>query len=220
MIILALALGLVTVSALDHCTLLCRWDGRAVCTGGSWTKSDGYCQGYLYKGPIGDQKYCYHTSETAELCPASGTGVKAREVEGLIPRFKTMAWSDSLLHLLITSPSGTHLRSVLLNVPSGTAHAAQVSSEALFASAPDGGLLLDLLRLHNVHTFPLSERILHASSSVSDVGETSFTLVDCGDLGTYRFESTHMDEELIASSDWSKRLCSMMLTLRVLLGRL
>jgi hypothetical protein len=63
----------------DPCTDLCNRDGPAVCTKGSWTKPNGYCQNYLYRGDPANKDICYHTKETAATCPSSGTGVKASE---------------------------------------------------------------------------------------------------------------------------------------------
>ena len=63
---LALLFGIAAAS--DPCQQLCRRDGPAVCTGGSWVKN-GACHGYtLLQGGSG---YCYHTSTTAHICPSS-----------------------------------------------------------------------------------------------------------------------------------------------------
>ena len=68
----------------DPCTRLCTHDGAAVCTGGSWTKPDGSCQAYLYRGHYTGNDYCYHTSATAAVCPAGGHAVRAMDVRRLL----------------------------------------------------------------------------------------------------------------------------------------
>jgi hypothetical protein len=71
-------------SAIDLCAELCKRDGPSVCTKGSWTKSNGYCQNYLYRGDPANKEICYHTPETAAGCPSTGAGVKAADVAGIL----------------------------------------------------------------------------------------------------------------------------------------
>jgi hypothetical protein len=54
----------------DPCTDLCNRDGPAVCTGGSWTKSNGHCHGYVFRGDPSTGDYCYHSALTAATCPS------------------------------------------------------------------------------------------------------------------------------------------------------
>ena len=68
----------------DPCTQLCNHDGPAVCTGGSWTKPDGTCQAYLYRGHFTGNDYCYHTAASAASCPAGGYSVRAVDVHRLM----------------------------------------------------------------------------------------------------------------------------------------
>lgn len=70
----------------DLCTLLCNRDGPAICTGGSWTKADGTCQAYLYRGDPSDGEFCYHTSASAAICPSSGRPVRTADVPRLLGR--------------------------------------------------------------------------------------------------------------------------------------
>lgn len=69
----------------DLCQVLCKTDGPSVCTGGSWNKN-GYCHGYLFRGPPTNNDYCYHTVATAHTCPAKGTPVKVSDVPRLLAR--------------------------------------------------------------------------------------------------------------------------------------
>ena len=64
---LSLALLLGILAASDPCQQLCRRDGPAVCTAGSWNKN-GFCHGYTLQAGNG---YCYHSSATAHTCPSS-----------------------------------------------------------------------------------------------------------------------------------------------------
>lgn len=78
-------IGLVLCTASDDlCTRLCEFDGPAICTGGSWTKADGVCHGYLYRKPASAHDYRYHTTPTNETCPSGGAPVRSAEVHGLI----------------------------------------------------------------------------------------------------------------------------------------
>ena len=72
--------------ASDPCSDLCQLDGPTVCTGGSWTKGNSICHGYMYRGNPEDGDYCYHTVFTAVSCPESGVPVKASEARDLIER--------------------------------------------------------------------------------------------------------------------------------------
>jgi predicted esterase len=58
----------------DSCTELCKKDGPAVCTKGSWTEK-GFCRYYLVKA---DGGVCYHTTETASTC--QGKPLKVEDV--------------------------------------------------------------------------------------------------------------------------------------------
>ena len=68
----------------DPCTELCNRNGPAVCTGGSWTKPDGTCQAYLYRGDPSGSDYCYHTAASAATCPGRGRSVRAADVARLL----------------------------------------------------------------------------------------------------------------------------------------
>ena len=68
----------------DLCTQLCDRDGPLVCTGGSWTKPDGTCQAYLFRGDPSLNDPCYHTRTTATSCPAGGQPVRASDVSRLL----------------------------------------------------------------------------------------------------------------------------------------
>lgn len=92
-------------AASDPCQQVCRRDGPAVCTVGSWNKN-GFCDGYtqIQEG----SGFCYHISATAHTCPSSpalgvadaqrllasvsptanpdGAAVTSRQVRAEIPR--------------------------------------------------------------------------------------------------------------------------------------
>jgi hypothetical protein len=68
----------------DPCTDLCNDDGPQICTKGSWTKANGYCQNYLCRSDPANGDVCYHTAETAANCPSTGTGVKASDVQHIL----------------------------------------------------------------------------------------------------------------------------------------
>jgi hypothetical protein len=68
----------------DPCKELCRKDGPTVCTGGSWTKPDGVCHGYLYRDSDGNIEHCYHNSATAVDCPQDGRPVRASDAASLL----------------------------------------------------------------------------------------------------------------------------------------
>ena len=68
----------------DPCTRLCARDGPSVCTKGSWTKPNGACQSYLFRGDASLGDYCYHTPETASVCPSGGASVTATDALHLL----------------------------------------------------------------------------------------------------------------------------------------
>ena len=72
------------VSAADPCGALCKADGPKVCTKGSWTEKN-VCKYYMFVGNPADMNYCYHTTETAAVCP-SGLPIKPEDVEGLLAK--------------------------------------------------------------------------------------------------------------------------------------
>lgn len=82
---------------IDPCALLCNRDGPAVCTGGSWTKIDGTCHAYVFRGDSTGTDYCYHTTASAAACPAGGPSVRSADVDRLMradattsaPRYST-----------------------------------------------------------------------------------------------------------------------------------
>ena len=76
--------ALVEGSRSDPCSVLCAFDGKQICTGGSWTKGAGICHAYHYRGGPAGGDYCYHTSATASTCPSSGSPVRADDVARLI----------------------------------------------------------------------------------------------------------------------------------------
>jgi hypothetical protein len=78
---------LIGAAVADPCTDLCKWDGPEICTGGSWTKSNGYCHGYLYRGDPVNKDYCYHTALTARSCPSNGVGLRAQEAALIVNSF-------------------------------------------------------------------------------------------------------------------------------------
>ena len=75
---------LAAASAADPCSRLCERDGPSVCTAGSWTKPDGSCHGYLFRGDPALRDVCYHTTATASTCPGNGTPVSAEAARGLL----------------------------------------------------------------------------------------------------------------------------------------
>jgi hypothetical protein len=69
----------------DPCNDLCKHDGPQICTGGSWTKGNGECHAYVYKGDSASEGYCYHTAATAATCPSKGKRpVQAIDVPNLL----------------------------------------------------------------------------------------------------------------------------------------
>jgi hypothetical protein len=90
-------LVLLGTAVADPCTDLCSRDGPSVCTGGSWTKSNGYCHGYVFKRDPSTKEYCYHSKATADSCPTTGKQfVKASDVADLLN-------SDVLMNLLASA---------------------------------------------------------------------------------------------------------------------
>ena len=83
-----LAFALTSVSAAtasgDPCTELCTRDGSRICTDGSWTKGNGVCHAYMFRGDPNNGDYCYHTSANAEVCPSNGTPVRPIDVPRLL----------------------------------------------------------------------------------------------------------------------------------------
>ena len=73
-----------TSSKKDPCSVLCQFDGPAICTGGSWTKDGRVCHAYFFRGEreLGD--HCYHSSLTSKTCPSNGLPVRPSDVQGLI----------------------------------------------------------------------------------------------------------------------------------------
>jgi hypothetical protein len=83
-------LSIITAVAGDRCTLLCDFDGPAVCTDGSWTKNGNICHKYLFRGNPENNDYCYHTIVTRESCPSNGTPVRVDDVARLIAHKKKL----------------------------------------------------------------------------------------------------------------------------------
>ena len=79
-VILVSVLGV--VSGVDLCYHLCWFDGE-VCAGASYTKPNGFCHGYVYRGDPSAGEYCYHTAASAAECPGSGPGVLASDAAEL-----------------------------------------------------------------------------------------------------------------------------------------
>jgi hypothetical protein len=80
---LSLLIGCAIGAVVDPCTQLCKRDGPAICTGGSWNRN-GNCHAYVFRGDPAGSDYCYHTSATAAICPAGGTKVKVTDVPRLL----------------------------------------------------------------------------------------------------------------------------------------
>ena len=80
-VLIASALG---AAPRDPCTQLCNRDGPAICTRGSWTKDNGTCQAYVFRGEPARGDYCYHTGATAATCPGRGQPVRATDVPRLL----------------------------------------------------------------------------------------------------------------------------------------
>ena len=71
-------------TALDPCTALCNRGGPSICTEGSWSKGNGICHAYLFRGDPSRGEYCYHTTTTAATCPSGGAPVRASDVARLL----------------------------------------------------------------------------------------------------------------------------------------
>ena len=86
--VISVAAGIAGVESLspDLCTQLCVHDGVRICTRGSYTKPDGSCQSYVFRGNPDNGDYCYHTSETARTCPGMGVSVHSTDVPRLLGR--------------------------------------------------------------------------------------------------------------------------------------
>jgi hypothetical protein len=193
----------------DCCGDLCVRDGPSVCTNGSWTKSNGDCHGYLFKGDPKDGEYCYHTKETAWVCPSTGTPVKAVDVERLLnPTTSTpgpivRAEGPDYIRVHQDSP----LRSLLLALPASKA--SLVSSEL---SGDHENLLSDLLSLNRFGSFPISETLTEADYFLINGARSISGLLDCGNhIGSYRFEAPLSVE---FNDDWPERLCSLMIAVQ------
>ena len=93
----------------DLCTQLCDRDGPLVCTGGSWTKPDGTCQAYLFRGDPSLNDPCYHTRTTATSCPAGGQPVRADDVPRLlaVSGTTTSAPTSTPMFRTVTMSAGT-----------------------------------------------------------------------------------------------------------------
>ena len=83
-ILLFTAIAGITGASVDPCTTLCNEDGPAVCTKGSWTERDA-CKHYFYLGNPAEQNYCYHTKETASVCPINSP-VRPADVPALLAK--------------------------------------------------------------------------------------------------------------------------------------
>jgi hypothetical protein len=112
-------LFMISSALADPCTDLCKRDGPAVCTKGSWTKSNGFCQNYLYRGDPANGEYCYHTVETAAHCPSSGAGVKASDVAGIIGIAQTTNMPIEPKLIVSTNESGLWVMYKHPDVPRG-----------------------------------------------------------------------------------------------------
>ena len=97
--ILSVALG---AAPTDLCEQLCARDGPAVCTGGSWTKPDGACQAYMFRGDPSLNDHCYHNSATATSCPSSGQPVRVSDVSRLLTVATTLPPSAPLSFVTTT----------------------------------------------------------------------------------------------------------------------
>jgi hypothetical protein len=67
----------------DPCSDLCVMDGPGICSKGSHTKGNGDCFGYVLRD-TGDR--CYHSTQSGNLCPATGKALTALEARKLCSR--------------------------------------------------------------------------------------------------------------------------------------
>ncbi len=70
-----------TAIAANPCEDLCRIDGPAVCTEGSWERDDGVCHAYFLRST--DQP-CYHNAETIITCPDTLPALTVRVAEAIV----------------------------------------------------------------------------------------------------------------------------------------
>jgi hypothetical protein len=84
--IICIALISAVNGSVDPCKRLCDFDGPAICTDGSWTKSSNVCAKYVYRGDPEDLDYCYHTTATKGTCPGHGAPVLSHHVDRIIAR--------------------------------------------------------------------------------------------------------------------------------------
>ena len=95
--------GSLAAAPRDACTELCDRDGPAVCTRGSWTKGNGMCYGYVFRGDPTLRNYCYHTTATADTCPGSGRPVRPSDAARLIGAGGTTTTPEVGLGTFLTS---------------------------------------------------------------------------------------------------------------------
>jgi hypothetical protein len=210
----------------DPCTDLCQRDGPSVCTNGSWTKPNGFCQNYLYRGDPANGDYCYHSSATAALCPGDGTGVRAVEVPLLLaPLVPEPPIDPILVRPYWTNAEGVNIRfrfrenDVKLNLQHPPMHQADyllsvhqdldayiLEAIAWKATEPDY-LLRGLMDLSGVARFEIDQTITVESPSerVVQCMQQQFL------VGTFESSVDFPNQSL----DWKQRLCSLMKFVRI-----
>jgi hypothetical protein len=210
----------------DPCTDLCTRDGPAVCTKGSWTKPNGYCQNYLYIGSPVYKDYCYHSPANADICPSDGIGVKPEDVEDLLgnpnaPQRPTAGphggpivevWIEDNTFLFKYGQSG---RRLLLDDLTHRDKAA-LTEYARIASFTEQNFLQGLMALTDVASFPVAEGI--DKMAVHD-GDRSIRVFCRHQPSLVQFASFFTGRDAVVDAletscpDWGFRLCSMALTI-------
>jgi hypothetical protein len=192
----------------DPCFQLCSQDGPDICTKGSWTKPNGYCQGYLYKGEPLNKHYCYHTRETVDVCPPEGRGVKAADVAGLLapvlPAPSIEIYPIGFLHFELKGRS-----KFLVAVPEPIEYK-NIASEWL--SLEPNGIIYSSLLLEKALRFPILVEDCTSESTITDGAIEGI----CKDPSTGNviafFQFKRTNEEL--PPNWGDRICSMLLKLK------
>ena len=156
--------GLAASTQADPCSVLCRLDGSAVCTGGSWSKN-GICHAYYFRGDPSLLHHCYHTARTKDACPSSGTPVKVADAQRIIEQLQPVNGpvTTTTSRIPLTSSMSTTIANLVAVVTTSTSTRASLGITTTPAGTP---------------TASLEARVAHMRRSLPGMSSSSFVFLD------------------------------------------
>ena len=159
--------GFALSSQADPCSVLCRLDGRTVCSGGSWSKN-GICHAYYFRGDPSLVHHCYHTSRTKESCPSSGTPVRLADAQGVIERLQRVNGAAATTTSSTPSTSSSSVKS--------NKHATSVTTST--RPAPTSTNLGVTANLASTPAESVEARVAQLRGALPDVGRFFYGYLD------------------------------------------